>query len=112
MTADELKETERQIKYYEDLKENQSYLEKQRKTQKEYDAISGEISEMQSSARLRRGQKSLKDLKTNIAYLGNMGQPAQSAGKLDAIDAQIEEGQKTYNDLRKTEELTAKARAL
>lgn len=112
MTNDEIQETERQIKYYEDLKKDQDYLEKQRDTQKEYDAITWEIQDIQSSARLRRGQKSLKDMKTNIAYLGNMGQPAQSAGKLDAIDAQIEEGQKTYNDLRKTEGLMKKARAL
>jgi hypothetical protein len=67
---------------------------------------------MASSTRLRRARTSVKNLKKNIAYLGNMGQPAQSAGKLDAIDAQIQEADKTYADLERTERLMKKARAL
>jgi len=112
MTNDEIQEIERQIKYYEGQKEDMDYKESQRDIQKKYDATTGEILEIQSSARLRRGQTSLKNLKKNIAYLWNMGQPAQSMSKLDAIDGQIEEAQTTYDELVKTEALMKGARAL
>lgn len=110
--AEELAETQRQLEYYESAKRDEDYLTKQRERQKQVDTITWEISDIQSSQRLRQARQSLKTMKANIAYLWNMWRPWQSAVKLDAISDQIAEWDRVYNELVTIEDKYKQARKL
>ena len=112
LTAEELAETQRQMQYYESVKRDEDYLTQQRERQQQVDTLTWEISDIQSSQRIRQAKQSLQTMKANIAYLWNMWRPWQSSAKLDAIAQQIEEWDKVYNELVTIESKYKKAREL
>jgi len=63
------------MKYYRDQQDSIKYKTEQNALTEQYQDVTGEIAQIQSSARITSAKTSLSNLKKNIAYVGTMGKP-------------------------------------
>ena len=99
----EILATKEQGDYMQKVKEQEEYLRSQQDKKKQIDTLSWQISDIQSSQRIRNAATQLDKLKSNIAYLWTMWKPGVSAVRLDAVANQIKEAEQTFSELKQVE---------
>lgn len=112
LKADDYRAINNQIEYYQDIKTSKERNEADRKRTEEMQSITWEISDIQSSQRIRKAADQVKALKQNLWYIGTMWSPWVSQQKLSAVENQIEEADKTYQELVSVENLYKRAQKL
>lgn len=100
------------LKYLARWKEARDFKTKQNTTQLKQTWLSNENADINSWQRIRQSEEQLNKLKANVKYLGTMWAPWVSATKMDAINGQITEAQKVFDELKTTEANAKKFREL
>lgn len=91
------------LQYLARRKEAKAETERQYKLQLKQTWLNNESSDIMSWQRIRQSEEQLNKLKANVKYLGTMGAPWVSLSKMDAINGQITEAQRVFDELKKTE---------
>ena len=91
------------LKYLSRWKEAKDFQTKQNDIQKQQQQLSNENDAINSWQRIRQSEAQLSKLKANIKYLWTMGAPWVSLAKMDAINWQITEAQRVFDELKITE---------
>lgn len=109
LKAEDYKAIQGQIEYYNSAKTNLTRTEENRNRQQEMNTINGQISDIQSSQRIRNAENQVKSLKQNLWYIGTMWTPWVSQNKLSAVENQIKEADKVFGELVTVEQLQKQA---
>lgn len=109
LKAEDYKAIQNQIEYYNSAKTNLTRTEENRNRQQEMNTITGQISDIQSSQRIRNAENQVKSLKQNLWYIGTMWTPWVSQNKLSAVENQIKEADKVFGELVTVEQLQKQA---
>lgn len=91
------------LQYLARWKENKNFQSTQNENRKKQEQLQEANADIASSQTLRRAEDQLNKLKANVKYLGTMWAPWVSATKMDAINGQITEAQKVFDELKQTE---------
>ena len=100
------------LQYLARRKETRDYNEERGKSTLKQQELSDTNASIQSWQRLRQSEDNLNKLKANVKYLGTMGAPWVSMTKMDAINGQITEAQRVFDELREMEKNSREMREL
>lgn len=88
-----------QVEYLRKRKQQRDYITSQNDTKNEINSLDRENQNIQRDERLRQHRESIRNMKTNLAYLWTMWRPGVSMAQLDAVSDQVATAETTYQKL-------------